>query len=157
MPESADPFAHAMHTAHIWLRRITDDLATEDRAFAYRVTRAWLHTVRDRLEVPGAAHLSAQLPELLRGIFFEGWMPTKVPVSHGVAEFVAQFAAEAGVTEDEAAGLAWLVTDALRDLCSPGQLDRVAAVFPADLRNVLFGVNTGPFDEEIDEDTLDKM
>jgi uncharacterized protein (DUF2267 family) len=148
MSNSDDPFAHAVHTAHVWLRRITDDLATEDRAFAYRVTRAWLHTVRDRLEVAGAAHLSAQLPELLRGIFFEGWVPAKVPVSHSVSEFLAQFAAEAGVTEDEAAGLAWLVTDALRALCSPGQLDQVAAVFPADLRNLLFGVNTGPFDED---------
>ncbi|WP_227999580.1 DUF2267 domain-containing protein [Nocardia australiensis] len=137
MSNSDDPFAHAMHTAHVWLRRITDDLATDDRAFAYRVTRAWLHTVRDRLEVADAAHLSAQLPELLRGIFFAGWVPGKVPVSHRVSEFI----------EDEAVGLAWLVTDALRDLCSPGQFDRVAAVLPADLRDVLFGVNTGPFDE----------
>ncbi|MEV6139057.1 DUF2267 domain-containing protein [Nocardia sp. NPDC051990] len=153
MSNSADPFAPAVQTAHVWLRRIAEDLATEDRAFACRVTRAWLHTVRDRLEIPGAAHLSAQLPELLRGIFFEGWIPTKVPVSHRVSEFIEQFAAEAGVTEDEAAGLAWLVTDALRDLCSPGQLDHVAAVFPADLRNLLFGVNTGPFDE----DTVDEM
>ncbi|MEV2225928.1 DUF2267 domain-containing protein [Nocardia vinacea] len=153
MSHSADPLAPAVQTAHMWLRRITDDLATEDRAFAYRVTRAWLHTVRDRLEIAGAVHLSAQLPELLRGIFFEGWMPTKVPVSHRVSEFVEQFAAEAGVTEDEAAGLAWLVTDAFRDLCSPGQLDHLAAVFPADLRDLLFGANTGPFDE----DSVDKV
>lgn len=157
MSNSDDPFAHAVHTAHVWLRRITDDLATEDRAFAHRVTRAWLHTVRDRLEIGDAVHLSAQLPELLRGIFFEGWKPAKVPVSHRVSEFLEQFAAEAGVTEDEAVGLAWLVTDALRDLCSPGQLDRVAALFPADLRNVLFGVNTGPFDEQNNEDAVDKV
>lgn len=149
MSQSDDPFVHVVDTAHVWLRRITDDLATEDRAFAYRVARAWLHAVRDRLEVAAAAHLSAQLPELLRGAFFEGWVPTKVPVSHHVSEFLAQFATEAGVTEDEAAGLAWLVTDAMRDFCAPGQLDRVAAVFPADLRNVLFGVDSGPFDEDM--------
>jgi uncharacterized protein (DUF2267 family) len=148
MSYSDDPFAHAVDTAHVWLRRITDDLATEDRAFAYRVTRAWLHTVRDRLDVAGAAHLGAQLPELLRGVFFEGWVPARLPVSRRASDFLTQFATEAGVTEDEAVGLAWLVTDALRDLCSRGQLDRVAAVFPADLRSVLFGVDTGPFDED---------
>ncbi|WP_225726293.1 MULTISPECIES: DUF2267 domain-containing protein [unclassified Nocardia] len=147
MSYPTDPFAHAVHTAEVWLRRITDDLATEDRAFAYRVLRAWLHTVRDRLEVIPAAHLSAQLPELLRGVYFEGWTPAKVPVSHHASLFLADFAAAAGVTEDEAQGLAWLITDALRELFSPGQLDHVAAVLPAELRDILFGVNVGPFDD----------
>ncbi|QBS45323.1 DUF2267 domain-containing protein [Nocardia sp. CS682] len=148
MTHHDDPFAHAEHTAHVWLRRITDDLATRDRAFAYRVTRAWLHTVRDRLDVTGAAHLSAQLPVVLRGIYFEGWVPEKVPVAHQVSSFVADFAVAAGVTEDEAVGLAWLVTDALRDLFSPGELETVFHRLPNQLRDLLFGVSVGPSDEE---------
>lgn len=144
-----DPFAHAEHTAHVWLRWTTDDLATRDRAFAYRVARAWLHSVRDRLEVTAAARLSAQLPLLLRGVFFEGWEPAKVPVSHRTSVFITEFAEAAGVTEDEAADLAWLVTDGLREQFSPGALEQVFAVLPIDLRALLLGMSTDPSGEAI--------
>ncbi|MEV6325302.1 DUF2267 domain-containing protein [Nocardia sp. NPDC051787] len=134
-----DPLAPAVHTAHEWLRAIAEELATEDRAFAHRALRAWLHTVRDRINVNAAAHLSAQLPELLRGIFFEGWVPAHVPTQHDVSSFLAQFAQEAGVSRDEAAALAGAVTDALAGLFSAGQLDHVFALLPEDLRRVLLG------------------
>ncbi|WP_245549283.1 DUF2267 domain-containing protein [Nocardia exalbida] len=136
-----DPLAPAIHTAHEWLRTLADGLATEDRPFAHRALRAWLHTVRDRIGVNASAHLSAQLPELLRGIYYEGWVPAHVPVSHDVPSFVDQFAREAGVSRDEAYALAGAVTDALADLFSPGQLDHVFAWLPEDLRAVLRGTD----------------
>ncbi len=52
---------------------------TEDRQFADRVLRAWLHTLRDRLTVEASAHFSAQLPDLIRGIFYQAWNPSAVP------------------------------------------------------------------------------
>ncbi|WP_280479657.1 DUF2267 domain-containing protein [Nocardia asiatica] len=134
-----DPLAPAVHTAHEWLRTLADGLATEDRAFAHRALRAWLHTVRDRIGVNAAAHLSAQLPELLRGIFYEGWVPARVPVAHDVPSFLDQFAREAGVSRDEAYALAGAVTDALAELFSPGQLEHVFALLPDDMRAVLRG------------------
>ncbi|MFE7744751.1 DUF2267 domain-containing protein [Nocardia sp. NPDC057455] len=136
-----DPLAPAVHTAHEWLRTLADGLATEDRPFAHRALRAWLHTVRDRIGVNAAAHLSAQLPELLRGIFYEGWVPAHVPVSHDVLSFLDQFAREAGVSRDEAYALAGAVTDGLAELFSPGQLDHVFALLPEDLRAVLRGTD----------------
>ncbi|WP_067833814.1 DUF2267 domain-containing protein [Nocardia lijiangensis] len=151
MAHPHDPFAPALHTAHVWLRRITEDLATEDRAFAYRLTRAWLHTVRDRLDVGSAAHVSAQLPELLRGIFFEGWVPAHVPVAHDPSSFLRQFGQAAGVSEDEAYGLVWLVSDAMRELLSPGELEHVCTPFPDALRVLLLGASTGPSGEEPDD------
>ncbi|MGQ4600787.1 DUF2267 domain-containing protein [Nocardia sp. R6R-6] len=134
-----DPLAPAVHTAHEWLRAVADGLGTDDRPFAHRALRAWLHSVRDRIGVSPAAHLSAQLPELLRGIFYEGWVPAHVPVRHDVPSFLAQFAAEAGVSRDEAVALAGAVTDSLTDLFSPGQLDHVFALLPANLRSILRG------------------
>jgi uncharacterized protein (DUF2267 family) len=35
--------------------------------------------LRDRLSVEEAADLSAQLPIIVRGIYFEGWVPARVP------------------------------------------------------------------------------
>jgi uncharacterized protein (DUF2267 family) len=55
-----------------WLAEIASEFGTEDRRLAYRVTRAWLHELRDRLPVPIAANFAAQLPELLRGVFYDG-------------------------------------------------------------------------------------
>ncbi|WP_051023387.1 DUF2267 domain-containing protein [Nocardia pneumoniae] len=134
-----DPLAPAIHTAHEWLRAIAEGLATDDRAFAHRALRAWLHTVRDRININATAHLSAQLPELLRGIFFEGWVPARVPGPHDVPSFLTQFAQEAGVSQDEAAALAGAVTDALAGLFSAGQLDHVFTLLPEDLRRILLG------------------
>ena len=34
--------------AHTWVCDVAREFDTEDREFAYRVLRAWLHTLRDR-------------------------------------------------------------------------------------------------------------
>jgi len=56
------------------------ELGTEDPHKALHALRAGLHTMRDLLPVGGAAHLSAELPVLIRGMFFEGWDPSRDPM-----------------------------------------------------------------------------
>jgi uncharacterized protein (DUF2267 family) len=46
---------------------------------AYRTVRAVLHALRDRMTVDEAAHFAAQLPLLLRGVFFDMWHPSGKP------------------------------------------------------------------------------
>ncbi|MEU4813712.1 DUF2267 domain-containing protein [Nocardia fluminea] len=65
----------------MWLHAVAESLDTEDSRFALRAPRAWLHTVRDRIGVNSSAHLSAQLLELLRGVYYENWVPSHVPVT----------------------------------------------------------------------------
>ncbi|WIY00457.1 DUF2267 domain-containing protein [Amycolatopsis mongoliensis] len=137
MPHPNDPFAHAENTAHTWLAVVRDRLGTDDRQLAYRVLRAWLHTVRDRLTVEAAAHFAAQLPELLRGVFYEGWNPSHVPTRYGVSGFVARFAGSGGITRAEVPPVAAVVTSALDELCSPGQLDHVLTLLPESLVTML--------------------
>ncbi|MEU0504301.1 DUF2267 domain-containing protein [Nocardia sp. NPDC004278] len=142
MSHHDDPLAPAVQTARDWLRAVADSLDTDDRAFAYRALRAWLHTVRDRISVSSSAHLAAQLPEVLRGAYYEGWVPSHVPVRHGITEFLRQFARESGIDEDEVGPVAGAVTAALSELFSPGQLARVFAVLPMQLYGVLCGART---------------
>ncbi|WP_328457874.1 DUF2267 domain-containing protein [Amycolatopsis sp. NBC_00438] len=139
MPHPTDPLAQAEGTASAWLSVVRDRVAAADRHTAYRLLRAWLHVVRDRLTVQVAAHFAAQLPDLLRGVFSEGWNPAHVPTRYGVSGFVARFAGSAGISRAEVPAAAAAVTSALGELCSPGQLGHVLNLLPEPLVALLSG------------------
>jgi uncharacterized protein (DUF2267 family) len=128
---------HSIDTTNAWLADVADEFGTEDRRFAYRVTRAWLHALRDRLPVPVAAHFAAQLPELLRGVFYDGWNPSRVPVKYGPAEYADRFARDAGIHDDEVARVTGLVTSVVRRHMSGGVLDEALDVLPEELRRLV--------------------
>ncbi|KGE01582.1 DUF2267 domain-containing protein [Rhizobium sp. YS-1r] len=64
---------HTIQQTNIWLKRLVDDHHFADRQQAYNALRAVLQALRGRLTEEQAVHLSAQLPILVRGIYFEGW------------------------------------------------------------------------------------
>ena len=90
--------------------------------FARRVLRAWLHGLCDALSVDVGAHGAAQLPELWRGVYYEGWDPNRVPMEHDVDAYVRRFAQEAQVRPAEVRHVASTVTAALRQRMSGGLL-----------------------------------
>ncbi len=61
-----------------WLSAIASELGS-DRQGAYQALRAVLAATRDNLNVGEAAHLGAQLPLVVRGIYYEGFAPAKMP------------------------------------------------------------------------------
>lgn len=63
-----------------WLDELRDDLDGIDMPAAYRLLRETLHATRDLLSVDEAADLAAQLPLLVRGVYYEGWDPSQTPV-----------------------------------------------------------------------------
>ncbi|HEY3513868.1 MAG TPA: DUF2267 domain-containing protein, partial [Kribbella sp.] len=128
---------HAERTASLWVTGVAIELGTDDRQFAYRVLRAWLHGLRDRLGVEETAHFAAQLPELLRGVYYDGWNPSRVPQKTGAAEFERRFAREAVVSQDDVPKVAVAVTRAIDKLSSPGHLTHALQQLPHALRAVL--------------------
>jgi uncharacterized protein (DUF2267 family) len=138
MPTTHAPdFEHAIHSANIWLKAVSEALETEDRHLAHRVLRTWLHTFRDRLTVDVAAHFAAQLPELVRGAYYEGWDPSVVPVKYDREGYVNRFAQEAKVTAEDAPRMAAAVTTVVREHGSPGHLEVVLEQLPYDIRALL--------------------
>jgi len=129
----------SVEKAHIWLNDMASEMGTEDRGEAYRALRAYLHALRDRLPVDEAAQLAAQLPELVRGIYYEGWNPSATPVKYrGFDEFLARVAAEAGLDGETAASFASsAAASVLRRHVSAGEIDDIRAILPEDLRPIL--------------------
>ena len=101
-----------------------------------------MHGLRDRLTVAAAAKFGAQLPELLRGIYYEGWEPSRVPLKYGVEGYLQRFATEAGVLTVQAPAMVAAITDVLAEHMSPGQIEETFAALPAELRTMMLGAST---------------
>ena len=66
-------FDTTVQETNLWLKAIMEGLHTDDRHLAYVALRATLHALRDRIGPENAVHLAAQLPMLVRGLYYEGW------------------------------------------------------------------------------------
>jgi uncharacterized protein (DUF2267 family) len=91
-----DIIDRSVEKAHVWINDTAEELGTQDSHEAYRVLRAFLHAVRDHLSVDEAAQLSAQLPIFVRGVFYEGWDPSRTPEdARDLDRFLAKITGEA--------------------------------------------------------------
>ena len=132
--KAAEPsiIERTVEKTHIWLNEVAEGLGTDDRHYAYRALRAVLHSLRDRLTVDVAAKLAAQLPLLVRGIYYEDWDPSRTPLPiHDVKAFLDHVAREGRMAGDTEASLAVAaVGSVLRAHVSAGEINEVLAVLP---------------------------
>ena len=133
----------SLDKANAWLTDIDAGFGTSDRHLAYRVLRAWLHCLRDRLSVEVAAHFAAQLPELLRGVFYDGWNPSRVPQKYDRAEYIARFAREARVRDSDAVKSVRIVSAVAGHHMSAGIVAEAFGLLPASLRELLDPAGAG--------------
>jgi uncharacterized protein (DUF2267 family) len=67
-------FDTSLQKTQVWLNDIMTELDWSERPQkAYLALRSVLHALRDRLTVEEAVQLGAQLPMLIRGLYYEGW------------------------------------------------------------------------------------
>ena len=127
----------SVEQANVWLADVAEEFESE-RGDAYRVLRAVLHALRDRVNVDEAAQLGAQLPALIRGIYYAEWDPSRTPMAGDAKAFLDRVAREALLPGDtEAAFAAGAVMRTLRRHVSPGEIEDVMAQVPPDLRALL--------------------
>lgn len=125
----------AVQAAQGWIREVAAELGTPDEEFAHRALRAWLHTLRDRLTVEVCADFAAPLPDLIRGEFYAGWNPAKVPVRRDAKTYTVRFARTAGICVQDVGAVAALTTAAMLRLLPA---DRIEALdqLPPGVRNL---------------------
>jgi uncharacterized protein (DUF2267 family) len=131
-------FDSTLQKTNAWLREIMDELATEDRHFAYSALRVTLHALRDRLTVNEAADLGAQLPMLIRGLYYEGWQPSGKPDKTDLGEFLMTIRNHVGrgLGDPDPRKIAQAVFRVVALHVTSGELDDVKHCLPADLREL---------------------
>jgi uncharacterized protein (DUF2267 family) len=132
-----DVLDKSLQTTNIWLKEIME-VVGPDRQVAWRVLGAVLHRLRDRLSVDQAAHLGAEMPIVVRGLYYDQWHPAGKPERERRAdEFVAHVAAALQDTrrvDPDDAARAMFAT--LSRHVSPGLVDKVRQSLPEDIRRL---------------------
>jgi uncharacterized protein (DUF2267 family) len=131
------PIEHAVQTAKSWITELAQDMGWDERR-AYRAFAAVLHALRDRLTVAETADLGAQLPLLVRGLYYEGWDPQGKPVKERRKEEFLDHIAAALRDDPEIfpEGVAWSVFKLLNRRISAGEIGDVKHILPAQIRSL---------------------
>ncbi|HEY8965831.1 MAG TPA: DUF2267 domain-containing protein [Candidatus Methylacidiphilales bacterium] len=129
-------FDHSLDQAHEWLNELSGQLGLRDKDEAYNVFRAVLHVVRDRLPAENAVAFAAQLPLLLKGVFFDGWSPSGKPVKMNEEEFLDAIEEQFSEPQDVRRATE-AVFRLLAGRLSAGTMEKIAFLLPKRLRNDL--------------------
>jgi len=130
-------FDRTLQTTHIWLDQITDRIG-HDRQASWKVLSVVLHKLRDLLRVEDAAHLGAQLPLLIRGVYYDQYKPAIQPSRCRTREeFVGEvedWLADARPSNAENAIAA--VFDVLSRNIDPGEIEKIKRLIPEPIREL---------------------
>jgi uncharacterized protein (DUF2267 family) len=127
-------FDSHVDTANRWIKQLIEslDLSSDEQPRALHALRAGLHAIRDRLPAAEVLGLSAQLPVVIRGVFFEGWTlskdPTRIRDRESMIERVARELAPD--TRLDASDVLRAVMLLLVEHVSHGEIEHMLATFP---------------------------
>ncbi|WP_404309486.1 sigma-70 family RNA polymerase sigma factor [Neorhodopirellula lusitana] len=130
-----------------WIGELMQELQWDDASKTYHGLRAVLHALRDRLTIAETADLAAQLPMLLRGMYYECWQPSHVPVKdHSKEEFLSHivkaFPDDPNVDPER---LTHAVLKVVAALVSEGETDDIRSIVPKPLVEPLDSVDRQEF------------
>jgi uncharacterized protein (DUF2267 family) len=129
--------SHAVQQTQEWLKELRDNGDLADEATAYSELRAVLHQLRDRLTPEEAVDLAAQLPLIVRGVYFEGWQPAKTPEKvRTKVEFLHGVAAKLRPHPIDPERAVRDVLALVAHHCDPGEISDVIAQLPGELKEL---------------------
>jgi uncharacterized protein (DUF2267 family) len=129
-------FDETVQLSNQWLNELMRAVNWDDKYRAYRLLRATLHALRDRLTAHEAVQFGAQLPMLIRGLYYDGWHMREKPLSERTkSAFLGHI--EAAFKQDpneDPETLVRAVFNLLARKLSPGEIDDVKHVLPEEVR-----------------------
>lgn len=147
MATSVEALDTTLQKTNAWLSSIEGCLPGISRHEAYAALRAVLHALRDRLSPDATAHLGAQLPMLIRGVYYEGWHPAGKPLKiRHMEEFLAHVEQELSPNlAPQSEEVTRAVFRVIEQYLDPGEIDKVIESLPMPLRE-LWGPPVEPHD-----------
>ena len=131
-------FDTTLQKTNHWLKELSLLLGWEDRQRCYQALRATLHALRDRLTIDEVAQLAAQLPMLIRGVYYEGWDPSRNPTKERdetqfLSRILAGFPPDTDIDPER---IARAVFSVLTAEVSRGEIEDVRRILPKQLRRL---------------------
>ncbi len=122
---------------YLWI----DEIARRfhgNRHQGLQILRGFLHVLRDHLPVDESAQLAAQLPTLVRGIYYEGWDPTRnLQHERGREEFLTRFIEQSGIRQMDAPDALAAAFRVMAERTAGGESNQVLMLLPPHVRELL--------------------
>ncbi|MEV1157285.1 DUF2267 domain-containing protein [Micromonospora chokoriensis] len=133
-------FESSLDKTNLILKDIEDAYGwpKDRRNQSYAALRTVLHLLRDRLPVDESVEFAQQLPVLVRGIYFDGWVPSDVPIKLNRDDFL--YEVRQGFPYDAEGGperVTQVVLDTLRRHVTQGEWQDVKDTMPKDLATMM--------------------
>lgn len=125
--------------SNLWIEQLGRQLGWNDPETTLLALRSVLHALRDRLPPDEAVELAAQMPLLIKGVYFDGWNPSATPVrARSKEEFFALVRGpfQGGPLEADAERITRAVFRLLAERVSEGEIKDVRGVLPAALADL---------------------
>jgi uncharacterized protein (DUF2267 family) len=127
---------HTVQLTHEWINELRERLGWDSSRDALRLLRVTLAQIREHIGHEEMAQFSAQMPLLIRGMFFEGWQPAHTPLRdrnlwHFIDAIEAQFS---GVHDWRGVQDIQAVFKTLEHKISEGEIRDVKAGLPQAIR-----------------------
>lgn len=135
---SVHVFDQTLQKSQLWIEEIKKRLESGDENRAYLALRTVLHCLRNHLQLNEAIHLGAELPMLLRGLYFEGWDPREKPArDRDKKEFLNYFRHYfSEETDEEIEKIMKAVFNVLDNKISQGEIKDVRENLPSQFKKL---------------------
>ena len=135
-PTGVRTFDQSLETTKEWLQAVQEQMGLDDEQRAFRVLRAVLQTLRDRLTVEEAAQFAAQLPMLLQGVYYHGWTPTGKPLKIRSRQEFLDRVAEGLMRQHDPEEACRTVFRVLEEKMPGGVIEDVKRILPEPIRDL---------------------
>jgi uncharacterized protein (DUF2267 family) len=137
-------FDKTVQKSELWLKELMEKMDWEEKNMAYDGLRAVLHALRDRMTVEAVAKFGAQLPMLIRGFYYEGWVPSATPIKiHSEEDFInltREYLRRTNVKDENIEELISSVFQIIRYHMGESEVDKLRAILPKPIAHLFVKV-----------------